>query len=176
MQELLRRAEGAGLRELAVLAHVLAVDQVGPLHPSVDVRRLRRLGHLADEGIALLATEKLPRGIAAVIGRPAILPVVVVVGGQVGVHAGPAEHLRDRVVERLQRPPRRVQEVGPPGVEVAPRRHARHGADVGALEGRRPPRQPREVGGVGPVAAVGRQQVPVERVEHDHDRFHGKRE
>ena len=32
--------------------------------------------------------------------------------------------------------------------------------------------EPFEVGGVGPVTAVRRQHMTVERVEHDHDGFH----
>ena len=60
LQELLRGGEGARLRELAVGAHVLAVDPVGALVARVDVRRPRRLGHLADERVALLAAVELP--------------------------------------------------------------------------------------------------------------------
>ncbi len=89
-----------------------------------------------------------------------------------GVDPGPAQLLRHRVVERLQRSPTAVQEVVPPGVQLPSRRHARQRSGVAAVERDRPLGQPLEVGGDDRVRPVRRQQVPVQAVEHDHDRSH----
>jgi hypothetical protein len=55
---------------------------------------------------------------------------VVVVGDFVGVHAVLVQRLGHGIIERLERPPAAVQEVVTAGVDLAPRGHARHGADV----------------------------------------------
>ena len=68
------------------------------------------------------------------VRRPAVLPVVMMVRRLVRVHTGLVQKLERRVVERLQGPPRAVQEVVPPRVQLAARRHARHGADVELVE------------------------------------------
>ena len=64
-----------------------------------------------------------------------------------------------------------MKEIGSRRVEVASSGHTWHGADVGVVEGHRALRQSLEVWRVGPVTAVGRQEVPVQRVEHDDDGF-----
>ena len=124
------------------------------------------VGDLPDPRIALLAAEELPSVVLSVIGSPTGLPIVVVVADEVRRDAGLAQHSRDGVVERLQRTPRAVEKVGPPGVQIAAGGHTRHGADVAGVESERPLGEPLEIGRVCPIAAVGRQHVPVERVSN----------
>ena len=108
------------------------------------------------------------------VGGAAILQVVEVVGDQVAVDAGPVQQLGEGVVERLQRPPAAVQEAQPAGLHVAPCRHAGQATDIVPVEGQRARRQPVEVGCRDARAAIGPQQVPVERVEQDEDGLHGQ--
>lgn len=174
-QEFEAGVEGERLRLLRLGVQVLPVDPV--LAPEVVAGGARGIGDegvrdLPLPGIALLAPEELPGVVAPVVGRPAVLPVVLVVADEVGVDAVPLENLGHGVVERLQRTPAPVEEVVAPGVEFAAGRHAGHGARVAGVVGDRAFRQAAEVGGVGPVGAVRRQQVPVEAVEHHHDGLH----
>ena len=80
-------------------------------------------------------------------------------------------HLRERVIERLHRPPAPMQEIWPARQEVAPRGHARHRADIGGVEARGSLCQPREIRHLHPVAPIGRQEVSVQRVKGDDDGF-----
>ena len=88
------------------------------------------------------------------------------------MHARLAQQLGEGVVEGLERPPAPVQEGEPAGHHVAPRRHAGHRADVVAGRRSGPRRQPVEVRRRHLLAAVGREHVPVERVEEDEDGLH----
>ena len=82
------------------------------------------------------------------------------------------EDFRKRVVERLNGPPTAVQEVQPTGVHVSSGRHAWHTADPSVVEGDGPFAESLEIGGMRPIAPVVRQEVPIQSVEHDDDRFH----
>ena len=169
--------EGLGLGLVLLAAHVLPVDAVLTMpHAAARIARMpfyrRWVGHLPNPRIALLAAEELPSAVLGVVGGTAGLPIVVVVADEVRRDSRVAQHPRRGVVERLQRPPRAVEEIGPPGVQIAASRHARHGADVAGIECQRPLGEPLEIGRVRPIAAVGRQHVPVERVEHDHNYLH----
>jgi hypothetical protein len=64
-----------------------------------------------------------------------------------------------------------VHEVEPPGVQVAPRRHARQAADVVAIERDRLPGEAVEVLG-SDRAAVRTDRKPVEGIEQDENGFH----
>ena len=128
--------------------------------------------HQRRPGVALLAAHAVPGGVALVIGGAAVLPIVVVVAHQMGVHAGIAQQLGHGIVEGLQRAPAAVQEIVAPRVQLPPGGHAGQTARPAVVEGHRPPCQPGEIGRFRPVAAVGFQQVPVEGIVHDHNGFH----
>jgi hypothetical protein len=70
-----------------------------------DGRRMLHLAGVADPLVAFLAAECFPGAVAVVIGGPAVLQVMVVVGGQVRVDPVFAKNRRHGVVERFQRPP-----------------------------------------------------------------------
>ena len=103
------------------------------------------------------------------VRRPAVLPVVMVVRRLVRVHTGLVQKLERRVVERLQGPPRAVQKVVPPRVQLAARRHARHGADVELVELAGAFGEAHEVRRLHPLVAVRGEEVAAEGVEHDDD-------
>nr|WP_276320673.1 hypothetical protein [Phytoactinopolyspora endophytica] len=172
LEEVQPGVDGQGLGVLGLGGHVGAVDLVLVAHSATHP-----LGCVARDDalprVALLPAEELPGGVARVVRGAAVLPVVRVVGDQVGVHAGLAEQLRHRVVERLEWAPRAVQEVMAAGVHLAPGGHARHRAGVEVVEGDGLRRQAREVRGVDDRVGVGSEQVPVEAVEHQDDGAHG---
>ncbi len=103
----------------------------------------------------------------------AVLEVVVVVGDQMAVDPGLPEQVGQVVVEGLERAPGAVQEVEPPGLHVAPCRHAGHAADEMPLEGDAPLRQPIEIGRRDLAAAIGAENVAVERIEEEINETHG---
>ncbi len=176
-QELQAGVEGAGLRVVGLVGEVGAVDPVLPpaLHPQgLEAVGDLGVGDLALPGVPLLAAEELEGAEAAVVGGPAVLPVVLVVGGQMGVDAVVLQQFGHRVVERLQRAPAAVQEVVAAGVQLPAGRHAGHAPGVAVVEGDRALGEPGEVRRVDPVSAVGRQEPPVQRVEHDHDGLHAE--
>ena len=172
LEELKTLGEGPRLWCQVFLVHVLPVDPVLTHDPAVVLRNLG-VRDLALPGIALLATHVDPARIAVVIGGTAVLPVVIVVGDEVGVDPVLLQDREGGVVERLERAPGAVQEVVPAGVQLAPGGHARHGTDVVVVERDRAFAETHEVGRQGPVATVVRQHVPVQRVVHDHDGLHG---
>ena len=171
------RAKGARLGLLLLPAHE------GPVHPILPPavmiaawgHRLRDVGrsHLPDPGITLLTAMEIPGAVTGVIGRAAVLEVVIVVRAEMGIDAMLAQQFRHGIVERLQRPPTAVQKAVASRVQIAPRRHTRHAAHIRVVKGHAALGQPRKVGRMRPVTAIGRQHPPVERVEHDHDGAHG---
>ena len=167
-------AHGLGLVVVLVVPQVRAVDPILAAELAVDVLVLDRIGDLADPRVALLPAEELPRVVPRVVVGPAGLEVVVVVRRQVAVDGAIplAQQVEAVEVEGLHRPPAAVQKAGASRVQVAPRGHAGHGADVAAVERDRPPRQPREVGRAGPRRPVGGEEVAVEAVEHQQDGAH----
>ena len=183
LQEVEPVVEAAHRRKIGVVADELAVDHVlrelvpalaAELHAVVLLAQAlpRRLDHRLPR-IALLPAHEFERVVAVVVRGAAVLPVVVVVGHEVRVHALPVQDLGERVVERLERSPRAVQERQPAGVHVAPRGHARQAADVMVVERDAALREALEVGRLHGAAAVAFQRTPVERIEQHEDHFHG---
>ena len=174
--------EAPDRREVAVLANELAVDDVLRVLVAPAFVDLQRVVHLAQPfprrrhhrlpRIALLAADELERVVAVVVGGPAVLPVVIVVGHEVRIHAAAVQHLGERIVERLQWTPRSVQERQASGVHVATCRHARQAADVMRVERHRARREPLEVRRPHRTTAVRRQRRAVERVEQDEYESH----
>ena len=164
--------ERAGLRMLGLAREVSAVDGVLPMQAILEAGQRSRRRDVGLPRVALLTAEELPGRVPRVVRRAAVLPVVRVVAREVRVHAGLAEHLRHRVVPGLERAPGAVQEVVPSGVQFSTGGHARHGSGVEPVEGHGPLGETAEVRGVDLVRAVRRQQMPVQAVEHDHDRAH----
>ena len=131
-------AESARLGHQALVGDEAAIYLV--LQASAEVR-VGRIGHdsgrhIADPGIALLSAHKFVGGIALVISRPAVFPIMLVVGDDMRVHAILVQQLWHRVVKRLQRTPTAMQKVVAPGVQLAAGGHTRHAADEGVVEGR----------------------------------------
>lgn len=163
--------ESFGLRKLRFVLNMGAIHPV--LAPGVaKVRRNCGVFDLADPGVAFLPTQKFEAAVARVVGAAAVFPVVLVVGCQVAVDARFFENFRHGIIERFERPPTAVQKVGPRSVQIAARGHTGHGANVGFVESDSALRQTRKVGRVRPLTAVGREQVPVEAVEHHENGFH----
>ena len=102
----------------------------------------------------------------------AVLYVVVMVGAQVRVHAAFAQQLGHRIVERLERAPRRMQKVQPARVQLPARRHARQRADKVAVECDGPLGKARKIRQCGAVGPAIRQQVEPQGIEHHHDGAH----
>ena len=127
------------------------------------------MGHKA---IALLPTEALPAVVAVVVGRAAVLPVVGVVGTQVGVDPALPQDLHAGTIKGFQRAPAAVQEIVFSGVQFPAGRHTGQASRVEVLEPGAVLFQPPEVGQPGPVAAVVRQELPGEGIKHYHDRSH----
>ena len=80
--------EGLRLGLVFLAAHVLSVDVVLAMpHAAARIARVRlygrRIGHLPDPRVALLAAEELPSVVLGVVGSSAGLPVVVVVANEV---------------------------------------------------------------------------------------------
>ena len=142
----------------------------GPVHGVLpaglsQMGRDLRIPHPGLPGIPLLAPDALPGAVAGVVGSAAVLPVVLVVGDQVGVHAALLQQLRHGVVKGLQRPPAAVEEVIAAGVQLPPGGHAGHGAHIAAVKLNGMPGQPLKIGGQHPVTAIGGKQMPVQRVK-----------
>lgn len=83
------------------------------------------------------------------VGRTAVLPVVLMVADQMGADAGLFQQLGHGVVKGFQRTPAPVQKVGAAGVQLPASRHTGHTADIGILELGRLPRQPEKIGRAG---------------------------
>jgi len=175
-EELQAGGEGPGLTGRLLLPHVAAVHPVladPDRLPVVEgLRDLHLIGQVGLPRVALLASNGLPRAVPRVIGAAAVFPVVVMIAGQVRVDARVAEHLGHGIVERLHRSPASMQEVVPPGVDLAAGGHAGHGPDVGRVERRRAGGEALEVRRVDPIAPVHGKHVPVQRVEHHDDGLH----
>ena len=138
-QKVFGHGEGLRLRLQTLSCMKAAVDPVLTPHRAVYPRvghrfRYVGFGDLAHPGVALLAARELPAVVALVVGRAAVLEVMVVVGDEVRVNAAVLQQFRHRVVEGFQRPPAAVQEVVAPGVQFTARRHAGHAAHVAAVE------------------------------------------
>jgi len=106
-----------------------------------------------------------------VIGSAAFFEVVLMVGAEMGVNAVLFEDLRHGVVEGFQRSPAAMEEVVAAGVEFASGGHAGQAAGVGILKLHGAGGEALEIGRVHPVAAVVGKVMPVQGVEHHHDRF-----
>ncbi len=124
--ELEAGAEGVGLGLVFLAAQVPAVDPVLAAALAVEGVRDDRVGYLADPGVAFLAAEKFPGRVFRVVGRPAVLEIMVMIGGEMGVDAVLFQDLRHRVVERFERAPGAMEEIGSAGVDLAAGGHARH--------------------------------------------------
>ena len=57
-------------------------------------------------------------------------------------------------------------------MHIAPRRHAWHTSCPGIVKGHCSLAQAIKVRSVGPIAAVVRQKMPIQRIEHNHERLH----
>ncbi|MNC45304.1 hypothetical protein D3C75_942580 [compost metagenome] len=90
--------------------------------------------HLPFPAVPLLATDKFKGGVAGVIGRPAVAPVVLVVSHQMAMDTSLLHGLKGREIKRLYRPPATVQKVIAPGVQLPAGRHAGHAPDVKVIK------------------------------------------
>jgi hypothetical protein len=163
--------EGTVLRLEFFSVHFAAVHPIG--RPKLT--KMFGWGGGVDVGfpeVPFLAPVELKGTVAGMVGAAAIFPIVVVVGGEVAVDTVALENLRHRIVERFEGTPAPVEKAIAARVEFAAGGHARHAAHIGALKGDALFGEALEVGRVRPVAAVGRQHVAVQRIEHDHDGFH----
>ena len=183
IEELVRQPEAVDAGEILLLAHIFAVDHVvigqraGPLVELVGVVFLAqplpgRLHHRLP-AVAFLAAHELVAAEAGVIGGTAILEIMIMVGDQMAVDAMAFQHFRQRMVERLHRPPASVQEADPARLQIAPRRHAGQAADIMVVEHERALRQALEVRRRHEIRTVAFEDSPVEGIEQHEDGAHG---
>jgi len=125
------------------------------LTPAGDgVGNFRRL-HLADPGVALLASVKIPGGVAVVVGGSAVFKIMVVIRAEMGVDPVVAQNLGHGIVKGFDRPPTAVQKIVAPGMQFPARGHTGHTAHVAVVKSDSALGQTGKVGSVDPVAAVG---------------------
>ena len=185
LQELEPGIEAAHRRKILVLADELAIDHVARQLVAALLGELVRVVHLAQAlpgrldhrlpWVALLAADEIVGVVAVVISGAAVAPVVKMVRDQVRIDALLVQQRRERVVEGFQRAPAAVQEIQAPGMQVAPRRHARQAAHVVLVEGDALRSQAAEVRCGDRFTAVRRKGAPVERIEQDEDGAHEAR-
>ncbi len=109
LDEVQSGVKGSGLRVVAFILEVAAVDAVLPAQHLVagklqDARQIR-IGHVPLPLITLLPAHQFEGVEARMVSGAAVEPVMLVVGGQVGVDACLLEYFGHRIIEGLQRPP-----------------------------------------------------------------------
>ena len=131
-----------------------------------------RSGALIRPLVGLLASHGLPARIPGMVGRAAVLPIVVVVADQPGIDAVVLQDLGHGIVEGLDRTPAPVQERVTSRMDISSGRHAGEAGRVEPIELCRSLRKTSEMGRAVELTPVRLQKAPVERVKHDHDRSH----
>ena len=86
--------------------------------------------------------------------------------------AGVSQHFRDGIIPWLERTPIGMEEVWTSRMEVAAGWHAGHGAHIAVIKCSRPFGEAVEVGCLSPIASIRREVSTIQRVEHEHNRFH----
>ncbi len=104
--------------------------------------------------------------------RAAVLKVVVVIGDQVRIDAVAAKHVRERMVERLKRPPAAMEKIQAPRLDVASSRHAGQTAHEVPIEHNRARSESVEVRRSRRSRLVAGQRMPVQRIEQEENDFH----
>ena len=99
-------------------------------------------------------------------------PIVIVIADEMDADPAFVQDAWHGVVKRFERAPGAVEEIGTTGMQLAPRRHTGHRADIAVVERCAPIREALKIGGMGPATTIRRKHVPVERIEHYHDCFH----
>ena len=194
-------AEGARHRHvlLAVAEAVFVAPVAFQLGGQVGRRAVERVVG-GGPRVLLLAADELEAGEPEVVVAGARAPHVLVVGDEVADHVVRAvggdrmagarrQQARQIEVAFLQRPPAALRKLVAAGVDVAPRRHARRAARVGALEHRAARRQPVQVGRrhhpvrllrrvhlvERPALVIGPAVIAAQGVAEDVDHVHGHR-
>ncbi len=164
LQEILGQLKHLGQGLLLLAGEIGAVDGVLAAGLS-QVGRDDRVLHPGLPGVPLLAAHALPGVIAGMVSSAAVLPVVLVVGYEVGVDAVLLQDLGHGIVVGLNGSPAPVEEIVPSGMQLPAGRHTGEGAGVAAVKTDRVPGKTLKIGRDGPVAAVGGETVAVQRVE-----------
>lgn len=148
--------------------HSLAVDRILPLQIYI---MLESLGFPVPR-VALLTPDHLVGGEPVVEGRTAVLPIVGVVGDQVGVDAVLGQDLRRGIVKRLQRSPAAVHEVIGTGMQLPPCGDAGQAPDIKLVKSDHFVGKPLKIRRDGfHVSIVGEKQT-VQGIVHDGDCTH----
>ena len=143
-QEFAAPVEALGLGEVGFLPDVAPVDPViapagGHAAALLLLGHLHHLRHcrILQAGlpvVTFLAPDDLPGAVAVVVVAAPVLPIVQVVGDQVGIDPLLLQQLRHGVVKGLQGTPLPVEEVVAPGVELPAGRHTGHGAHIAVVK------------------------------------------
>ena len=125
-----------------------------------------------DIAVTLLSAESFPGRIAVMIRCTAVLPIVGMIGDQVGIDPILGQDLERRAVKRLQRSLTPVQEVVFPGMQFSSCRHTRKTSRIEPVKLYTMFLQPLEIRCIYPVISIVRQKLSRQCVKHDHDRSH----
>ena len=160
---------GRGIVPLAVKAGAVAhiLRRILPI-----VRPRGQRAQIGRPDVGLLPAEEFPRIEDRMVVLPAQMEVMVVVGDHMAEIPVPAQHIGQRAVKRLDWCPVALKEVDTSGQQIMPRRHARRRADKMVVEHAAARGETVHIRGAHPVVPIGRQEVPVEAVHQNDDRFH----
>ncbi len=170
--------EGPGLRMALLRFHIPPIDPILTEQPAavafVADRMLRdfRVGDLSLPRISFLPPNVVPSRVLTMVRSSSGFPIMIMIADQMGVDPLLAQKRRQGIVERLERAPASVQKVVSAGQQVPSRGHAGHAAHPVVVERDASVGQPAKVRSVYVLAAVRRQHMAVQRVEHDDNRFH----
>ena len=134
--------------------------------------RVIRPGDLSHPWISLLAADDLVAVKFGQVAGAAVLPVVEVIGRNMGIDTGFLHAGNDRIIKWLHRRPGRVQEIIPAGLQFAAGRHTWHTSAVETVKCERFLAQTLKLRHDCPVTAVVGEKMPIQGIKHHHNCFH----
>ncbi len=171
--------DGFCLWEIVAAVDIGAVNQILMVQPAshpckmYQIRaRIRSRVQVGPVWVALLAADIFPGGIAGVVIGAAIFPIVGMIADQMRVDAMIFKNFRHGVVVRLYGAPAPVQKIVASCVQLSSGGHTGQASGIALVETHRMPCKPFKVGRQALAVAISRQITPVQRIKHDHDRFH----
>ena len=148
-------------------------EAVGQFLQMEHLYRLERL-HGGSPAVTFLAAGVGVGGIPGVVGAAAVLKIVIVICGQVGVDSASLQQLRHGDIEGLQRAPAAVKEIIAPGMQFSACGHTGHTADITLIKLNSVAAQALEIGKMDKAPAVSGQKMTIQRIVHDHNCFHNQ--
>ena len=103
------------------------------------------------------------------VGRSAVLPIVLVISHFMSMNTVLVQNRRHRVIKRFQRPPRSMKKIVTTGMHFPSGRHTRHGTYIEVFKLYGFLSEPFEVRCIHPIIAIARQKVAAKCVIHDNN-------